>query len=75
MRKVTKPSQAVIDFSRVEFTYNRATASKLDRKELDFWISYYQRRIDEIAAIHNTTVDDLIHDWLKWRAEVKSLEN
>ena len=75
MLKIPKPSQAVIDFSRVEFTYNRATATKLDRKELDFWISYYQRRIEEIANIHNTTVDDLIHDWLKWRAECQKLDN
>ena len=75
MKKVSKPSQAVLDFNRVEFTYNRATATRLDRKELDFWIAYYQRRIEEIANIHNMTVDDLIHDWLKWRAEVKSLED
>jgi hypothetical protein len=74
MDKLIKPSQAVLDFSRVEFTYNRATSQKLGRKELDWWISYYQRRIDEIATIHKMDVDDLIVDWLKWRAQVQRQE-
>lgn len=68
MEKVLKPSQAVIDFNRLEFTYNRATSKKLERKELEFWISYYQRRMEEIATIHKMDVDDLITEWLKWRA-------
>jgi hypothetical protein len=75
MQKIVKPSQAVMDFNRLEFTYNRATSEKLERKVLDFWISYYQRRLDEIANLHNMDVEDLIKDWLKWRAESRNLDN
>lgn len=76
MDKVLKPSQAVLDFNRLEFTYNRATSSKLQRETLDFWITYYQRRMEEIAKIHKMEVDDLITDWLKWRAEAqRQLQN
>lgn len=75
MNKALKPSQAVLDFNRLEYTYNRATAQTLHRETLDFWISYYQRRMAEIAAIHKMDADDLIVEWLKWRAEFRKLDN
>lgn len=68
MEKPNKPSQAVMDFNRLEFTYNRATSQKLDRKDLDFWIAYYQRRIQEIATNYKMDIDDLIAEWIKWRS-------
>ena len=71
MSKVLKPSQAVLDLSRLEFTYNRATSEPLDKKAIEFWAAYYQRRLIEIAAIYKMDPDDLITDWLKWRAEVR----
>lgn len=75
MDKILKPSPAVLAFNRVETTYNRATSQKLDRKQLDFWIAYYQRRIQEIADVYKVDVDDLIVQWLQWRAEAKSQLN
>ena len=71
MQKVIEPTQAIIDFERLETSFQRAIQPNMQSETRVFWINYYDRRSKEIAAIHNTTVEDLIHDWMRWKNQPK----
>lgn len=68
IRKADEPSQAVLDFDRLETSFTRATSIPLSAESRAWWVSYYDRRINDIATIYKTTPEDIIKDWMKWRS-------
>lgn len=71
MQKAIVISQAVQDFDRLEKSFQRAIQPEMVKETRVWWMNYYDRRSQEIATIHKTTVEDLINEWYKYRAELK----
>lgn len=71
MRKVDEPSQAVLDFDRLETSFTRGTSVPLSSESRAWWVGYYDRRINDIATVYKTTPEQLIADWMKWRSNSK----
>jgi len=71
IRKVEKPSQAVLDFDKVESSFTRATSHPLSKESRGWWVSYYDQRLNQISTIYGIEPDDLILEWMKWRSRSK----
>lgn len=67
MQQIHPTTQAIEDYDRLETSFTRAMKPKMHPQTRIWWLQYYDRRCQEIAAIHHISVDKLITDWLNWR--------
>lgn len=71
MQKVLKPIQAVIDFDRLESSFHRAYAEEMPRTSREWWLTYYAKRLNEIAERAGIEPEDLLLEWMRWRTSLK----
>jgi hypothetical protein len=67
--KAIKPSQAVIDFNKVEQSFQRAYRSDMPKASREWWLLYYARRLNEISTLYKIEPDDLLLEWMRWRTQ------